>query len=224
MRVRHIAVIATLLTGSSAFAQSTPSTPAPDSAHAAPTLAGQPDPKAWSVDASAYLYFVNDGRDYVQPTLRADRGPLHLEGRYNYEDLETGSAWVGWNFSVGREVVFDFTPMIAGVFGNTSGFATGYEGVLRWKRLELDSESEYLFASGDRSDNFFYNWSQLTLSPAERFFLGFVVQRTRAYEAEREVQRGLLAGFSRENRSVSAVLFNPDDDQPMFVLVLDLAF
>lgn len=222
--MRDVAAIATLLTSSIAFAE-----PPQGAATQAP---GQPAParsepegaNAWSFDASAYLYFVNDGRDYVQPTARSDRGSLHLEGRYNYEDLDTGSAWLGWNFSVGQEVAFEFTPMIAGVVGNTSGFATGYVGALRWKRLDLDSESEYLIDSGGASDNFFYNWSQLTLAPAERFYFGVVLQRTQAYESERDTQRGLIAGYSRENKTVSAVLFNPDDDRPMFVLVFDIAF
>ncbi|HWT79462.1 MAG TPA: hypothetical protein VN648_11745, partial [Candidatus Methylomirabilis sp.] len=45
----------------------------------------------WSFSASAYTYFVPDSRDYVQPTVTADRRWLHLEARYNYENLETAS-------------------------------------------------------------------------------------------------------------------------------------
>jgi hypothetical protein len=59
--------------------------------------------------------------------LTADRGWLHLETRYNYENLETGSAWVGYNFSGGEKLKWEFTPMLGGVFGNTTGVAPGYE-------------------------------------------------------------------------------------------------
>ena len=59
--------------------------------------------EAWSFSASAYTYIVPDCREYVQPTFTADRGWLHLEARYNYESLETGSAWIGYNFSVRRK-------------------------------------------------------------------------------------------------------------------------
>jgi len=198
--------------------------PSVATAQVAPVSGGLAESSAWSYSASAYTYFVPDDRDYVQPTFVADRGPLRLEARYNYEDLETVSAWVGWNLSVGHEVALEFTPMLAGVVGNTTGFAAGYEGALRWKRLELVSESEYMFDSGSASDDFFYNWSQLTLAPAEGFQFGIVVQRTRAYASDRELQRGLLVGYSQGIASVSAVIFNPDDDKPAFVLVLDLAF
>ena len=57
------------------------------------------DDKAWSFSASAYTYVVPDDSNYVQPTFTADRGWLHLEARYNYEALDTGSAWIGYNFS-----------------------------------------------------------------------------------------------------------------------------
>ena len=61
-----------------------------------------------------------------QPTVTADHGALHLEGRYNYEAFETGSAWVGWNFGVGEKLRLDATLMAGGVFGDTRGVAPGY--------------------------------------------------------------------------------------------------
>ena len=42
----------------------------------------------------------------LQPTITADYGWLHLEARYNYEGLDTGSAWIGYNFSVGDKLTF----------------------------------------------------------------------------------------------------------------------
>ena len=112
-----------------------------------PTSAATPTPpeaneKAWSFSASAYTYFIPDDRNYVQPTFTADRGWLHLEARYNYEALDTGSAWVGYNFSGGEALSWEFTPMIGGVFGDTTGIAPGYKGSLSWWKLELYSEGE----------------------------------------------------------------------------------
>ncbi|MGH7492218.1 MAG: hypothetical protein ACREOO_07470 [bacterium] len=84
----------------------------------------------WSFYASGYAYFVPDDQDYLAPIFTADRGRLHLEARYNYEDLETGSVFLGWNFSVGDELSLEATPMIAGIFGNTAGIAPGYKFTL----------------------------------------------------------------------------------------------
>lgn len=186
--------------------------------------AQEPDEKAWSFSASAYEYFIPDSPDYAQPAFTADRGWLHLEARYNYEGLETGSVWFGYNYSVGETVTFDFTPMIGGVFGDTDGIAPGYRASLGWKTLELYSESEYVFDTNDSSESFLYTWSELSWAPRDWFRIGLVVQRTRVYETDRDVQRGLLVGFSYKSANLSAYLFNPDDDNPTGVVALTLGF
>jgi hypothetical protein len=54
--------------------------------------------------------------------------------------------------------------------------------------------------------------------------IGVVTQRTRAYESERELQRGLLIGFTRGGGELSAIVFNPDDPKPLVVVAASLEF
>lgn len=184
-------------------------TPAPAASTPAPT---------WSVFASAYTYIVPDTADdaanYVQPTVTADRGRLHLEGRYNYEGKRTGSMWAGYNLSGGSTVEWELTPIAGVVFGSTDGVAPGYKGSLTWRALGLYSESEYVIDTGTTSESFFYNWSELTLAPFDRLRFGLVVQRTRAFQTERDVQRGMIVGYSYGRAELTFCLFNPDDDKP----------
>ena len=114
-------------------------------------LATAADEKAWSFSASVYTYIVPEDDDYAQPTITADRGWLHLEARYNYEALRTGSAWLGYMFAGGNTLGWTFTPMLGGVFGDISGIAPGYKGSLRWRKLEFYSEGELVFDTGDLS-------------------------------------------------------------------------
>jgi hypothetical protein len=165
-----------------------------------------------------YSYLLPDEDNYGQPTLTADRGRLHLEARYNYEDLDTGSGWIGYNLSGGETVSWELTPMIGGVFGGTDGVAPGYKGSLSWWKLELYSEGEYVFDLGESSDSFFYNWSELTIAPVSWLRAGVVTQRTRVYETDRDIQRGLLLGLSYKALSVTTYVFNPDDSEPTVVL------
>jgi hypothetical protein len=167
---------------------------------------------------------VPDSGNYVQPTFTADRGGLHLEARYNYEALDTGSAWVGWNFSGGDMLAWEITPMLGGVFGDSSGVAPGYKASLGWWKLELYSEGEHVFDTGSSSDSFFYNWSELTLAPVDWFRFGLVTQRTRAYESDREIQRGLLVGVNYKDLDIGAYFFNPDDEEPTLVFSVGLSF
>jgi hypothetical protein len=192
--------------------------------NSAPPAATETVTRSWEFSASVYSYFVPDSREYVQPTFTADWDWLHLEARYNYEDLETGSAWVGYNFGGSETLAWEITPMLGGVFGNTTGIAPAYKGSLSWWKLELYTEGEYVVDTGNTSESFFYNWSELTLAPVEWFRFGVVTQRTRAYESDREIQRGLLAGFSYKQMDVTGYVFNPDDSRPTVVVAVALNF
>jgi hypothetical protein len=183
-------------------------------------LTDTPPERNWSFSTSVYGYLVPESRDYLQPTFTADLDWLHLEARYNYESLETGSAWLGYNFSGGQKLTWEFTPMLGGVFGDTAGIAPGYKGSLSWWKLELWSEGEFVLDTRDSSESFFYNWSELTLAPVEWFRFGLVMQRTRAYKSDHDVQRGLLAGFSFKKVGFTTYVFNPDDSRPIVVLSL----
>jgi hypothetical protein len=192
--------------------------------NSAPSSTAIEEAKRWSFSTAIYTYIVPDDREYVQPTIIADHDWLHLEARYNYEDLETGSTWVGYNLSGGEKLTWKFTPMLGGVFGNTTGIAPGYKGSLSWWKLTLYSESEYVVDTGDSSESFFYNWSELTLAPLDWFRFGLVTQRTRVYQTDREVQRGVLAGFSYKHFDLATYVFNPDESKPLVVVAFSVSF
>jgi len=207
--------VALVVAGDLAPAQAAPDAPVPADA------AGE---KSWAFSASAFAYFLPDEDDYAQPTFTADRDWLHLEARYNYEDRKTGSVWLGYNFSFGDEVAFEVTPILGVVLGETDGVAPGYKLALGWRTLDFSSESEYVFDASDSSDNFFYTWSELGWSPADWLRLGLVVQRTRAYQSELEIQRGFLIGIGYKSVSFTTYVFNPDANPPTVVLGVSLGF
>lgn len=120
------------LAGGHALAQVSTNAPISTTTNTAPALRTAAEEKIWAFSLSAYTYLLPNGHDYVQPTFTADRDWLHLEARYNYEDLDTGSAWVGYNFSGGKRLAWEFTPMLGGVLGDTTGIAPGYKGSLSW--------------------------------------------------------------------------------------------
>jgi hypothetical protein len=102
--------------------------------------------------------------------------------------------------------------------------APGYEGKLSWWKLELYSEGEYVFDTGDSSASFFYTWSELSWSPVDWFRVGLVVQRTKLYQTDFDIQRGFLVGLSYRRVDFTTYVFNPDAHQPTIVLGLGFSF
>jgi hypothetical protein len=207
MRVAALAALVVLLASGAAWAQA----------------AAVPE-KAWAFSASAATYVLPDEPDFVQPSFTADRGWLHLEGRFNYEDRDTGSAWFGYNFGVGDTVRLEFTPMIGAVFGTTDGVAPGYRGSLAWRMLQLYSETEFVFDASGSDNSFLYTWSEFEVAPVEWCRFGFVVQRTKAYKTELDIQRGFFVGVAYKGANVTAYVFNPDASRPTVVVAVGVGF
>ncbi|MFI5236962.1 MAG: hypothetical protein ACHQLA_03390 [Ignavibacteriales bacterium] len=171
----------------------------------------------WNINPALYFYFIPDDF-FMLPIVRADKDVLHLEARYNYEDRKTISAWIGYNFQTVEELEFTATPMIALVLGRTNGIAPGLELDFIFKNFELYSEAEFVLNFEDGHSNYFYNWSELTYSPTEWLWLGIVGQRTRAYQTELEIQRGLMLGTAYKNFEFTFYLFNIGYDDTFAVI------
>jgi hypothetical protein len=168
------------------------------------------------VRASLAPYLFPDGTGFLLPIVAVDHGWLHLEGRYNYEQLRTGSLWVGWNLEWATEPAIALTPMLGGVFGDKNGVAAGAEFTLTWGPVELYSEIELVFDCGDFARSNVYTWSELSARPWDWLRAGLALQRTNAIDSSREVQWGPLVGAQWRALSLSAYWFNPGQSEDQY--------
>lgn len=176
----------------------------------------------WNYVVEADLYFTDPF--VFLPIFIADKGNLHLEARYNYEDLKTASAWIGYNIFGGDEFEYFITPMAGGAFGRTNGIAVGLEFTFSIIGFELYSESEYLFDVEAKGNNFFYNWSDLTYSPTDWLWFGISGQLTKVYETELETDRGVIIGVAYQNFEFTGYYYNAFTEEDFFMLALATEF
>ena len=182
-----------------------------------------PEAERWELSGSLFYSDPPGSEDRLTPIVYADRGPLHLEGRYNYEDLETASFFVGWTFEVGEELAAGITPMLGAVVGQTEGIAPGLELDVGWRRVAWYSESEYLFDLEDRDDDFFYAWSTLTYGLTDWLDAGLVAERSKLVDTDWSVQRGLALEVHRPHVGVALYAYNIGSDDSYTVVALELA-
>jgi hypothetical protein len=187
-------------------------------------LAAQRSQPSWVFNASVYAYAPPDQSDYLQPTITADHGGLHLEGRYNYEAINTASLWAGVNLGTGHKLRLNVTLMGGAVFGDVNGIAPGTEITLSFGPLSLFSQGEYVIDIQNKSGDFFYNWSQFTWQTTDWLQLGLVAQRTRAYQTARDIQRGFFAGLTVKRFTFDAYVFDPDKASPTWVVSAGVGF
>lgn len=180
--------------------------------------------RAGSFSAQLNWYALPDQPDFVQPTVSADRGAWHFEARYNYEDQHTGSLFVGRGFTLGDKLEITVTPMLGGVVGGIDGIVPALELDLTFGPVEWYVESEYVWNVSDVENNFVYAWSELSVHLTPWLRTGIVGQRTRAYQTDRDVQRGFLLEASPGRFRAGVWWFNPGGDDAFLILGLGVDF
>jgi hypothetical protein len=213
----QIGLLAAAIVAAPAIFAQGPATAPPPSNDAA--NAKQP----WAFNLTVDGYLIPNEQGYASPVFTADHN-WHLEARYNYEDLHTGSLWLGYDFTAGKKLVLTVTPMVGGVFGRTTGIAPGCEASLTYKKLALSISNEYVFDTGSKKDNFYYSWPELTYSMLDWLKVGLVAQHTKAFQTPLMLQRGFLVGVSHKKAEFTTYVFNAGFTEPTVVLEVGYQF
>lgn len=213
LRCAFALLLAFLTMNNTTFAQETS---AVDSAP--PAMEG-----AWNMEGAILGFLYMDTIALWNPSFTVDRGNLHLEARYQWEDWRTASVWAGRNFEFGNELAVSVTPMAGLVFGYVNGAAPGYLIEAEWKRLYFYSSSEYVLDFADSESNFAYTWNELSVDLNFLQF-GIVLQRLRPFQSELDVQKGMLLMREQGKFLFGLYLFNLGWTDPTVVLNLAYSF
>ncbi|HEY6170635.1 MAG TPA: hypothetical protein VIX80_00110 [Candidatus Kapabacteria bacterium] len=169
---------------------------------AAPLAAQEPARDSlWSSEVSLYYYFLPHQDDF--PTLigYADHGALHLEARYNYEDLKTASVFGGYNFEFSVTLTddptqFSIIPMIGFAFGRTDAIIPGLELRMIDDIFDVYFEYEYTITLPNEETNFFYSWTEIAMTPIENFRAGGAITSTRLLHSEHDGSVGIFGEYT----------------------------
>lgn len=183
------------------------------------------DENGWQYSLCVSTYLEQHARDYVNPTFSVDHDWLHLEARYNYEALKTGSLWLGRKFTTGDELEIEVTPIVGCVFGDITGIAPGYTIWLGYKALVFSTQGEYLFDVANQTNNFFYSWSELSCNLASWLKAGIVIDRTKVLGSSFDIRRGPLLGFKwNDHFDFTAYWLDPGGREATFVFATTMNF
>jgi hypothetical protein len=206
MHVRHVLAVAALL------------------APAARVRAAEPPARPVEAEAILYGFVVPEQDNFAIADAWVDIRGLHIEGRYNYEALHTGSVFVGANMSAGDTLAVRVTAMLGAVFGDTDGVAPGFRVALTWWKLELSTEDEIIIDPWNVEASFVYSWTELAFLPLAWLRAGIVGQRMRVLNTPLDFQRGLFAGVSLGKLTATIYELNAGWTTPTWVFALAAAF
>jgi hypothetical protein len=180
--------------------------------------------KPWEFSLTGMYYVPRQDDNFGLLIGQARKDNLHLEARYNYEALDTGSLWAGRRFAGGESLAWEVTPMVGAVFGQLNGVAPGVEASLAWRKFDWYIEAEWVVDLSTKDDSFFYAWSELAYSPWQWLRFGVVTQRTQLYRSDRAIQNGPFVGFNLGKAVLGLYVFHPGSDDSVGILSLGVDF
>jgi len=178
----------------------------------------------WSYEATLYYYILPGAENTATLIGYADHDDFHFESRYNYEDTKTVSLFGGYRFEVGDIVLLEATPMIGFAFGNIDGIIPGLEITLTWNNLDFYSESEYVLDLAGSDNNYFYEWSELAITPFDNLRTGISANRTRLIQTGLDLQRGIFGEYMYKQLTAGIHYFNPFTSNGFVLTTLGVTF
>lgn len=149
----------------------------------------------------------------------------YAEARYNYEDIETFSLYLGKSFTGDNNLSYTFTPLIGAAIGRFRGVSTGLNVDLEYGKFFFSAQSQYSMATdkGKGNEDFFYSWSEAGYQPLDWFYAGATFQQTfTAYE--KLLEPGVFFGFSFGRYSIPVYAFDLLNNQRYFIIGITVSW
>jgi hypothetical protein len=167
-------------------------------------------------------YYVQKGQPLMlMPILHVQNSRnWYAEGRFNYEELNSGSLYIGKKFSIEKKELFlSATPLVGGIAGSIKGIAPGLNVSAEYNRFSFDSQTQYIVAWKDKGKNCFFNWSEIVYEPVKWLFLGGSLQTTCITgNRTRKIEGGVVMGINYRNWSFPIYGFNLSSSERYFIL------
>ena len=147
---------------------------------------------------------------------------VYTEMRYNYEDVETASVYLGKSFSKEGNLSYDITPMLGIVFGNFNGGSLAVNMDIELKKTFLSMQTQYTVSSDAKENNFLFNWTELAYQPLQWFYTGVSMQQTKIYNSSFKSEYGVLVGFLVKKFTIPVYVFNPVNKNRNFIVGINI--
>lgn len=164
--------------------------------------------------------FLSNHNDYVwMPVLHhLGKKGIYTEMRYNYEELNTASVYIGKSFSKDGSISYVVTPMLGIVFGKFNGGSLAMNLELEHKKIFASMQTQYTISKDAVGNNFFFTWAEVGYEPVKWFFTGVSTQLTKMYNKNIAPEYGILAGFKIKKITIPIYVFNALSKDQNFII------
>lgn len=170
--------------------------------------------KNYGVSQDYYIY-KNNNSSIVPFIYYETKNSLYATARYNYEAEQTLSLQFGKKFSKQGNLSYSIIPLAGVLAGKFKGFSLGTQAEIELGKFSFSTEPEYCLQSKNKTQNFFYSWSELSIQPCKIFYTGLALQTTKTFGWTNEP--GILFGICIKNFEIPFYFFRASSSANYFV-------
>jgi hypothetical protein len=170
-----------------------------------------PDAGAQTKNGIENYNFLSSGENYVWMPVVHHLGKKrwYTEMRYNYEDINSASVYIGKSFCGNADLNYTITPMLGVVFGTFKGSSLALNLELKRRKLFVCMQTQYTINTTEAAKSFFFNWAELCYQSLEWFYAGLSTQFTKPYKENVRTEYGFVTGLVIKKFSIPVYVFNP---------------
>jgi hypothetical protein len=143
----------------------------------------------------------------------------YAEARYNYEDAETFSLYLGRAFTGEKNSLnYSIVPMLGGSMGRWQGISTGLNIDIDLNNFFFSSQSQYSRSTSLYGDYFVYNWSEVGYQSLKWLYAGLSMQHTHDRFIGNDLQPGFMVGFTFNRFTIPLYTFKPFNNSRNFIV------
>jgi len=146
------------------------------------------------------------------------------EARYNYEEVETFSLYLGRAITGGNDLNYSFVPMLGGSVGKFKGVSTGVNVDMDYNKFFFSSQSQYSMPTNPYGHYFWYSWSEVGYQSLKWLYAGLSVQHTHDRLAGDDLQPGMMIGFTFNKFTIPVYTFDPFGNGRSFIVGFNMAW
>ncbi|MEJ7767598.1 MAG: hypothetical protein WKF89_07285, partial [Chitinophagaceae bacterium] len=133
-----------------------------------------------------YCFVRNDSYTFMPIVHFRNKNNWYAEARYNYEDTQTFSLFLGKTYSKNAGLTYSITPLVGASVGNFQAVSVGLNLDMGLNNFYFSSQSQYSFSTSVYEHSFLYNWSEIGFQPLPWFYTGLSIQQTRLHKTNVE--------------------------------------
>jgi hypothetical protein len=177
--------------------------------------------KTYDVGVGQEYYIYRDAQSFLVPLVYfKSHNNWYASFRYNYEESQTFSFQFGKTFSKEGPVSYSVTPLAGLLAGKFQGLSIGTLAEMETGKFSFYTEPEYCIRLNNPSENFFYNWTELSVQPSKIFYTGFALQTIEYKQEPLYLEPGIMLGITIKNFEVPLYLFKTSASSNYFVIGL----